>query len=49
MKQILVGIVVFLSIKGVAIPPIVSIDKVRGVTSNNNTSPAPASPANLPP
>ncbi len=45
----LVGIVVFLSINLVATPPIVSIDKDNGVTSRSKISPAPASPANLPP
>ena len=44
-----VGIVVFLSIRRVATPPIVSIDSDNGVTSRRSTSPAPASPANLPP
>ena len=44
-----VGIVVFLSINLVAIPPIVSIDNESGVTSSKRMSPAPASPANLPP
>ena len=34
----LAGIVVFLSINAVATPPKVSIPKVNGVTSNNNTS-----------
>ena len=33
-----VGIVVFLSIKGVATPPKVSMPKVKGVTSNSKTS-----------
>ena len=33
-----VGIVVFLSIKGVDTPPSVSIPKVKGVTSKSNTS-----------
>ena len=42
----LAGIVVFLSINGVAIPPIVSIPNVNGVTSNNNTSLT--SPVNTP-
>ena len=41
--------VVFLSINLVATPPIVSIDKDKGVTSSNKISPAPASPANFPP
>ena len=41
--------VVFLSINLVATPPIVSIDRDSGVTSSNKISPAPASPANLPP
>ena len=45
----LVGIVVFLSINFVATPPNVSIPSERGVTSNNNTLPAPCSPDNLPP
>jgi len=45
----LVGIVVFLSISLVAIPPIVSMDRDRGVTSSSRISPAPASPASLPP
>ena len=45
----LVGIVVFLSISLVAIPPIVSIDSDSGVTSRSRISPAPASPASLPP
>ena len=44
-----VGIVVFLSISLVATPPIVSIDSDSGVTSRRSTSPAPASPASLPP
>jgi len=44
-----VGIVVFLSINLVAIPPIVSIDNESGVTSRSKISPAPASPASLPP
>ena len=44
-----VGIVVFLSISLVATPPIVSIDNESGVTSRRRISPAPASPANLPP
>ena len=41
--------IVFLSISLVAIPPIVSIDNDNGVTSRSKISPAPASPANLPP
>ena len=41
--------VVFLSISLVATPPIVSIDSDSGVTSSNRISPAPASPASLPP
>ena len=45
----LVGIVVFLSISLVAIPPIVSMDSDSGVTSRRRISPAPASPASLPP
>ena len=45
----LVGIVVFLSISLVATPPIVSIERESGVTSRRSTSPAPASPASLPP
>ena len=44
-----VGIVVLRSINFVATPPIVSIDKDNGVTSRRRMSPAPASPANLPP
>ena len=44
-----VGIVVFLSISLVAIPPSVSIESESGVTSRRRISPAPASPANLPP
>ena len=44
-----VGIVVFLSISLVVIPPIVSIESESGVTSRRRISPAPASPANLPP
>ena len=44
-----VGMVVFLSISLVAIPPIVSIDSDSGVTSRRRISPAPASPASLPP
>ena len=44
-----VGIVVFLSISLVATPPIVSMDKDSGVTSRRRMSPAPASPASLPP
>ena len=44
-----VGIVVFLSISLVATPPIVSIERESGVTSRRRISPAPASPANLPP
>ena len=44
-----VGIVVFLSISLVAIPPIVSIESESGVTSRRRISPAPASPASLPP
>ena len=42
----LVGIVVFFSIKVVITPPMVSIPKDNGVTSNNNTSVT--SPANTP-
>ena len=42
----LAGIVVFLSINGVATPPKVSIPNVNGVTSNNNTSLT--SPVNTP-
>ena len=38
--------VVFFSIKPVATPPIVSIPRVNGVTSSNNTSST--SPANTP-
>ena len=45
----LVGMVVFLSISLVATPPIVSIERDSGVTSSSKMSPAPASPANLPP
>ena len=45
----LVGIVVFLSINLVATPPIVSIDSDSGVTSRRRISPAPVSPAKLPP
>ena len=45
----LVGIVVFLSISLVAIPPMVSMDRDNGVTSRRRISPAPASPASLPP
>ena len=45
----LVGIVVFLSIRRVAIPPIVSMDRESGVTSRRRMSPAPASPESLPP
>ena len=45
----LVGIVVFLSISLVAIPPMVSMDSDSGVTSRSKISPAPASPASLPP
>ena len=41
--------VVFLSISLVATPPMVSMDRDRGVTSSNRISPAPASPASLPP
>ena len=44
-----VGIVVFLSISLVATPPIVSMERESGVTSRRRMSPAPASPANLPP
>ena len=44
-----VGIVVFLSIRRVATPPIVSIDSDSGVTSRRRMSPAPVSPASLPP
>ena len=44
-----VGIVVFLSISLVATPPIVSIESESGVTSRRRMSPAPASPASLPP
>ena len=44
-----VGIVVFLSISLVATPPIVSIDSDSGVTSRRRISPAPVSPASLPP
>ena len=44
-----VGIVVFLSISLVATPPIVSIDSDNGVTSRRRISPAPVSPASLPP
>ena len=43
----LVGIVVFFSIKVVITPPMVSIPKDNGVTSNNKTSVT--SPANTPP
>ena len=42
------GIVVFLSIIGVVIPPKVSIPKDRGVTSSNNTSVTPSSPTIIP-
>ena len=45
----LVGIVVFLSISLVATPPRVSMESDSGVTSRRSTSPAPASPASLPP
>ncbi len=45
----LVGIVVFLSISLVATPPMVSMDRDSGVTSRSRISPAPASPASLPP
>ena len=45
----LVGMVVFLSISLVAIPPMVSMDRDSGVTSRRRISPAPASPASLPP
>ena len=45
----LVGMVVFLSISLVATPPMVSIDRDNGVTSRSRISPAPASPASLPP
>ena len=45
----LVGMVVFLSISLVATPPMVSMDRERGVTSRRRMSPAPASPASLPP
>ena len=45
----LVGMVVFLSISLVATPPMVSMDRDRGVTSRSRISPAPASPASLPP
>ena len=45
----LVGMVVFLSISRVATPPMVSMDRDRGVTSRRRMSPAPASPASLPP
>ncbi|GFI46642.1 hypothetical protein IMSAGC019_01961 [Lachnospiraceae bacterium] len=45
----LVGIVVFLSISLVAMPPMVSMDRERGVTSSRRISPAPASPASFPP
>ena len=45
----LVGMVVFLSISLVATPPMVSMDRDRGVTSSSRMSPAPASPASLPP
>ncbi len=45
----LVGMVVFLSISLVATPPIVSMDNDNGVTSRRRISPAPASPASLPP
>ena len=45
----LVGIVVFLSISLVATPPMVSMDRDSGVTSRRRISPAPASPASLPP
>ena len=43
----LVGIVVFFSISGVATPPMVSMPRLRGVTSSNNTSVT--SPANTAP
>ena len=47
--EAVVGIVVFLLIRGVATPPRVSMLSVSGVTSRRRTSPAPASPASLPP
>ena len=44
------GIVEFFSIRCVAIPPTVSIESVRGVTSSKRSSDAlPESPASLPP
>ena len=43
------GMVVFLSINLVATPPMVSIARESGVTSRSKISPAPASPASLPP
>lgn len=45
--DLVTGIVVFLGINGVAIPPNVSIPKVKGVTSSNKTSLI--SPAKTPP
>ena len=45
----LVGIVVLRSISFVATPPRVSIERDSGVTSSRRISPAPASPASLPP
>ena len=42
------GIVVFLSIIVVIIPPNVSIPKVRGVTSRRRTSVTPSSPTIIP-
>ena len=44
-----VGMVVLRSISLVATPPMVSMDRDRGVTSSSRMSPAPASPASLPP
>ena len=45
----LVGMVVFLSISLVAMPPMVSIERESGVTSRSSTSLALESPASLPP
>ena len=47
--SVFVGMVVFLSISLVATPPMVSMDRDSGVTSRRRISPAPASPASLPP
>ena len=47
-SDLLVGIVVFLSIIVVMMPPSVSIPRVSGVTSSSRTSVTPSSPVVIP-